>query len=130
MPTLPTSQDLVQKLTATALLGIMEQSARNILMHAEDLDSECFFSSRLIRKGLERQFRQLVDAAAIFPPALQDLEREIAWEQLGRLSQELRHGTPGKEHWLQLMDILPAALLGLKELRQRHPEAFPWNAPP
>lgn len=117
----------MNRIAASALLGLIEQAGRDVATLAEGLDEADLRRSRLTRAELLRQLRLMAHSVEALPPSARAHMPEIDWEGWCLMGLRLRpdHGEDLDEAlWFAASSLVPATLLWLRVYRQSQPQLF------
>ncbi|HNF66586.1 hypothetical protein [Plasticicumulans sp.] len=113
-------------LTASALLGLLEEAGTDVLTLAEGLSEDELLNSRITRTEIRRLLISMAQTAASLPAGLRTRVPEIDWDGWAALAVAL-NGSEAEVCdglWHGVRSQVPATLMWLRVYRQNQPELF------
>jgi uncharacterized protein with HEPN domain len=108
-----------------AMLGLMEQLARDIMVLTEEVGEEDFFNSRLTRMQTLQLLGSLARTAADLPAATRERMHEIDWAAWAALRVALtRPAQHPLQIWVAIKELTPLTVQRLHDYKRRQPELF------
>jgi len=114
---------------SAALLGIIEDAARAMVLMTAEVDQEAFTRSRLTLPAVRRHVRTLVETAANLPENTRVSLDRVDWDAWVSVAQEAdKGGAPAAAAlWVAVRSLAPATLLWLATYRKHRPEFFSYR---
>lgn len=113
----------------SALLGIINEAGRAVLVLTDGVEEPEFRRSRLTRAEVRRHIRNISDAIAGLPPEVRGRLQQLdfdGWIAIGRRVQG--HGPAADEAlWFAARSMVPATLMWLDSYRKNHPDLFAFK---
>lgn len=111
-----------------ALLGLIDQTGKDILILTESFDEATLLRSRITRAEVRRLLLQMCDGLAAVPPDLRQKLVGIEWDAWALIGRCLRSSSAVQREvlWHAAESQTPATLLWLQEHRKRQPELFSY----
>ena len=111
----------------SALLGIIEDAGRGVLILTESVGDAQLLSLRLTRDETRRRLLMIADSVASLPPDARRQLSTIDWDGWTLLARALRGTDAGAMREalsFGVRTMVPATLLGLQLYRKSHPDLF------
>jgi uncharacterized protein with HEPN domain len=114
-----------ETMLTAALLGLIEQTGRDIVVLTEMLDEREFLASRLTRQQTLQSLGSMAEAARSLPAETRSLMPEVDWQAWERLPAALANPTRNTLRiWVAARELTPVTLQALFDCRRIHPERF------
>lgn len=115
---------------SSALLGIIEEAGKAVLILTESIDDPTLCSLRLTREETIRQLLVIADTAANLPAETREVLSTIDWNGWVVTAKVLRGPYSGAARDALLFGVrsmVPATLMGLRLYRKSHPHLFQFK---